>query len=85
MTSIMSNIIDGYFASEQHEKFLGKNNADEEIRKLRNGLAEILKGNAEEDIEDEINNFMFGAFNTGEYYGIMQGIGIGLQLLQECT
>ena len=37
------------------------------------------------DAGEEINSSLSAAFNTGEYYGVIQGIGIGLRLYHECT
>lgn len=81
MGSIANEIIETYFASKQHDSFLLKNNTDENVKALRKELIEKFGEGARE----EIDSSLFAAFNTGEYYGVMQGIGIGLQLVNECT
>lgn len=82
MAAITSGIIEEYFETKQHDAFLERNNTDGEIYTLKKEFMDDIE--AGENISEEINGTLKSAFNLGEYYGIMQGIGIGLQILHEC-
>ena len=77
MFDVAEGIIESYLASQEHEDFISENDAEKEVNDIREELIEKFGKDAKEDIDSNL----FATYNIGEYFGIIQGIGIGLQLM----
>lgn len=76
MFNPVTEIIDNYVMSKEHEEFAIKNNTEQSINKIHKELLEQFG----EDKEELLSTDLFTVFNEAEYYGIMQGIKIGLRI-----
>lgn len=81
MYNLANEMLEGYFASEEHEEFIKKNNVYEEIEISKKELKEKYP----QSIVEDINPYLLAVFNVGEKYGVMQGVGIGMKFVMECT
>lgn len=79
MFNATEHIIESYLESEEYGEFAEKNKTEEAVEEMGKHL---IKKFGEEN-KDIIDTALMATFSTGEHYGMVQGIGIGINLMNE--
>ena len=79
MFNITEYIIDSYLTSKEYEEFSEEHGTEDVVKKARADLVEKFG----EENREVIDTALMAAFSTGEHYELIQGVGMGLNLMHE--
>lgn len=79
MFEVTKGIIESYFQSDEYNEFKAGDTPEDDVKEMTDTLARKLG----EKHRDALDLAMMGAFSSGEYCGMIQGMSLGFKLASE--
>lgn len=81
MFDVVGNVLGRYYDSEEHEEFV----KSRDVYKSVDECLENIINKYDQCKRDDVNKELLSVFNSGESWGLIQGIGLGIKIVMDCT